>query len=123
MKNILILTIDSPIQPFGGLGLSICEMVKKIDSYFFFSFGSGSQGFTRNLTHTVLFNDFDVNLSEYKKNVYKHRDIVLGTIGSEKIEVIHIFDSFYIDLGIELKNILDVDIVYTFALYCQLSTT
>jgi glycosyltransferase involved in cell wall biosynthesis len=117
MENIIILTVDSPFKPIGGLGVSIKEMVSNIPEYNFISFGKGDDGSKDNLTHYRICEDADDGLLEtYKSKVKEQLEIIKKHIEGKKIKVIHIFDWQFSDLGIALAKYLNIKWIFTFAL-------
>jgi glycosyltransferase involved in cell wall biosynthesis len=118
MKNIIILTIDSPFESMGGLGVSLYEMIRNIEGYNFYSFGSGKEGKEGNLTHYNLgiANDMMGCIEEYEKVLYKNIGKIIYELEDMKIECVNTFDWVYIPLGIKLKKILKYPLVHTFAL-------
>jgi glycogen(starch) synthase len=117
MENIIILTVDSPFKPFGGLGESIKQMIKNIPEYNFISFGKGDDGEENNLTHYKICEDVDDGLLEtYKSKVEEQLEFIKKVIIDRKIKVIHVFDWQFSCLGIELSKYLKIKWIFTFAL-------
>jgi hypothetical protein len=114
--NIIILTVDSPMNSIGGLGESIYQMCIKIPNVNFLSFGPGSNMSKYNLQHFNLYDKDDVEFDLHIK-ITKHLEIIKRyLVGNYKTSVIHVFDWMLSPLAIELSNELKIPLVYTIAL-------
>ena len=70
-KNILILTIDDPLKPFGGLGVSILNMIKYLPEYNFFCFGICEKREIGNIRTITISSNFKHNQRrQYKCHTY-----------------------------------------------------
>ncbi len=116
--NILILTIDSPFDMIGGLGMSIImQTVNSVNN--FISFGPCDSNKKGNLEHIEIDN-FKQNMS--KTEIEKFENDMVEIITYElcernyKVDIIHVFDWYMKDLGKKLSERLNKKYVYTIAL-------
>ena len=116
--NILILTIDSPFDIMGGLGMSIKTQTLYSKNNFI-SFGPGETKIEGNLQHIEIEN-FKQNMSEKELEIFENKlvEIILKELEdrSFKVDVIHVFEWFMISLGQKLSKRLSKNFLYTIAL-------
>lgn len=115
--QVLLLTVDSPLEPFGGLGVSVAKLCRSVTKHqcSFFSFGPGRPGSSSNLRHLTLFDGpVDVTYLEAPRLLTKARQEIKD-LGIHP-NLIHVFDWRLLPLGVMLKQVLRCPIVFTMAL-------
>ena len=118
MKNILILSIDSPKDSFGGLGVSIWNMISKIEEYEFYTFGCGENFKYKNICHYNITDNEDNNSEYYIKNDIYMLSKILKELNRKiyEIDVVHVYDWMFIPLGLLLNEKFNIRLFYTCAL-------
>jgi glycosyltransferase involved in cell wall biosynthesis len=114
MKTIVIFTIDSPLNNFGGLGESVRHLCFNLPEYNFVTFGFSEKEHEteKNINHhkiTDIINGEDtlifLQLKKIKEIIEKH-----------DVKLIHVFDWTFVDIAYELSKSLNIKWIYTSAL-------
>ena len=108
--KVLMFTSDSPFDEYfiGGLGVSVRELAKKLPQIQFYL-----------ITKFPEKHDPSGNLSQFQLELSysaEQRKLLFDRISKLDIDLIHVFDTYYISDAIYYKNQLKKKLIFTFAL-------
>jgi glycosyltransferase involved in cell wall biosynthesis len=117
-KTIIIFTIDSPIENFGGLGESVRNLCFNLAEYNFISFGYGEKEFQseKNITHYKITDSLNCKITDKMHISISNMNIIKDIFEKENIILIHMFDWMYKDIVFELKKTYNKKVIFTSSL-------